>query len=95
MRSATTEVTHSESKDTNPLFADFPVVMEQGKPKAVLIDIAVLRQLQVIVDNLLNREAEPEDAVLATSEAFHRLLAKVEAETPTPSKDWRMELRAL
>jgi hypothetical protein len=47
------------------------------------------------MDNLINREAEPEEALLATSEALQRLLSQVEAEGETPLSDWREELRAL
>jgi len=79
----------------HPLLADFPVIMEKGKPKAFVVDVEVFRLLQVMVDNLINQNAEPEDALLATSEAFHRLLSQVEAEDETPATHWRRELHAI
>lgn len=69
--------------------------MEKGKPKAFIVDVKVFQLLQVMIDNLINREAEPEDALLATSEAFQRLLSQVETETESPSTNWKGELRAL
>jgi len=82
------------SQQTNPLMADFPVITEKGEPKAVIVDVNVFRQVQVIMDNLINRETEPEDALLAASEAFQRLLSQVETEDETSSADWREKLRA-
>lgn len=82
-------------RPANPLGADFPVIMEKGKPKAFVVDIQVFQLLQVMVDNLIHRDAEAEDALLAASETFQRLLAQVEAEEETPSPHWREELHAL
>jgi hypothetical protein len=82
-------------QQANPLMADFPVITEKGEPKAVIVDVKVFRQLQVIMDNLIDRETEPEEALLAASEAFQRLLSQVEAEGETPSTNWREELRGL
>ncbi len=71
----------------------FPVVYEQGEPKAVLIDITSFAQFELVVDNLLNRQQEPEDAILATSDALKRLVAQVQQESA--SADWERELDEL
>jgi len=79
----------------NPLCGEFPVIMENGKSKAFVVDAKVFQRLQVILDNLLRREPETEDALIATSKAFQKLLAQVEVEKDKPSSSWREELRAL
>lgn len=89
------EVSKMKHQQANPLFADFPVIIEKGEPKAFIVDVKVFRLLQVIVNNLVNRDAEPEDALLATSDAFQRLLSQVEAGSETPSANWRKELHEL
>ena len=43
----------------------FPIVCEGSEAKAILGDIASFEQMELIMDNLLNREEEPEDAILA------------------------------
>jgi len=73
----------------NPLEAEFPVVLEKGTPKALIVDLAVFQRLKILLDNLLNKEPEPEDALIAASESFQRLLTLNKAE---PSSDWRREL---
>lgn len=71
----------------------FPVVYEGGEPKAVLVDIASFAQVELILDNLLNREEEPEDDLLVASDALRQLLA--EARAQPPSLDWERELDEL
>ena len=71
----------------------FPVVYEQGEPKAVLVDITSFAQFELVMDNLLNREEEPEDAILAASDALKRLVAQVQQESA--SADWERELDEL
>ncbi|MDI6794870.1 MAG: hypothetical protein QME81_18720 [bacterium] len=80
---------------TNPLYEEFPVIMEHGKPKAFVVDIKVFQQIQIVLDNLLHRQPEAEDTLIATSEAFQKLLKQVDAEKGSPSSDWRRELRGL
>lgn len=80
----------------NPLANEFPVIVQRGEPKAVILDIKVFRKLQILVDNLLNRHPEPEDAVLSVSETLRHLLrvAEREAHTKSPA-NWRKRLRGL
>ncbi len=72
----------------------FPVVYEQGEPKAVLVDFTTFQRLAFILDNLQNRGPEPEDAVLAESPEFHRLVERVRA-VAEPRPDWKRELDEL
>ena len=71
----------------------FPVVYEGGEPKAVLVDMASFAQVELILDNLLNREGEPEDAILAASDGLHQILDRALA--GTPSSDWERDLNEL
>ena len=71
----------------------FPAVYENGEMKAVLVDAASFAQMEMILDNLLNREAEPEDAILAASSALSAMLKQVQQ--ATPSEDWERELDEL
>jgi len=71
----------------------FPVVYEGSEAKAVLVDITSFDQMELIVDNLLNREEEPEDAILAASAVLQRLVAQARQEPI--SADWERELNEL
>jgi hypothetical protein len=71
----------------------FPVVYEGGEPKAVLVDVATFEQVELILDNLLHRESEPEDAILVASGVLERLVARARQEHPTA--DWERELDEL
>lgn len=71
----------------------FPVLSEAGQIKAVMVDIASFARIQLILDNLLNREAEPEDAMLAASTTLQQLI--VSAQEQAPSSDWESELDEL
>ena len=50
-------------------------------------------KMELIMDNLLNREEEPEDAILAASTVLHRLVAQARQEPPSP--DWERDLDEL
>lgn len=71
----------------------FPIVYEGSEAKAILVDIASFAQMELIMDNLLNREEEPEDAILAASAVLQRLVAQARQEPPSP--DWEQELDEL
>jgi len=71
----------------------FPIVYEAGEAKAVLVDMASFAQIELILDNLLHRESEPEDVLLAQSEALRQLVARAQQEPP--SANWRQELDEL
>ena len=53
----------------------FPMVYQSGEPTAVLVDVASFAQIELMLDNLLHRDAEPEDSLLSQSEALPQLLA--------------------
>jgi hypothetical protein len=63
----------------------FPVLYEGGEAKAVLVDITSFAQMELIMDNLLNREEEPEDAILAASAVLQWLVAQARQETASPN----------
>ncbi|MEW5985613.1 MAG: hypothetical protein AB1791_03170 [Chloroflexota bacterium] len=71
----------------------FPVVYEGSTAIAVLVDMTSFSQLELILDNLLNREEEPEDAILGASSLLHNLV--MQARTELPSTDWERELAEL
>lgn len=71
----------------------FPIVYQGNEVKAILVDITSFSQIEIILDNLLNREEEPEDAVLAASAVLQNLLKKAKQESP--AADWERELNEL
>jgi hypothetical protein len=71
----------------------FPIVYEGSEVRAILVDIASFEQMGIIMDNLLNREEEPEDAILAASTVLQRLVAQARQEPPSP--DWERDLDEL
>jgi len=71
----------------------FPIVYEEGEVKAFLVDVASFAQIELILENLLNREEEPEDAILAASAVLQRLVAQARQALSSP--DWEQELYEL
>jgi hypothetical protein len=69
----------------------FPIVYEGGEAKAVIVDVASFAKIELILDNLINREPEPEDAMLLAS--VGKLLSQARKNSPSP--DWRQELETL
>jgi hypothetical protein len=75
----------------------FLIVYEGGEAKAVLVDITSFDQMELIIDNLLNRDEEPEDAILAAATVLRRLVAQARQEpfsprmstTTTEEQGWR------
>jgi hypothetical protein len=72
----------------------FPILYEGNQPKAVLVDIDTFRQLDFVLDNLMNREPEPEDALLSESSELRRLVASIKR-TAHASPNWEQELNEL
>ncbi len=72
----------------------FPTIYDGGRPTAVIVDIDSFEQIEVVMDNLLNRGAEPEDELIAQSAALQRLAEKVLA-TAEPLDDWEKALEEL
>jgi len=71
----------------------FPILYEGDEAKAVLVDITSFAQMELIMDNLLNREEEPEDAILAASAVLQRLVAQALQEPASPN--WEQEFNEL
>lgn len=71
----------------------FPIVYEEGEAKAVLVDIDVFEQIEMILENLFNRASEPEDAMLAASNLLPRWIET--AQTQNPTIDWERQLDEL
>ena len=71
----------------------FPIVYEHDHEKAVIVDIGSFDKIEMILDNLLNRESEEEDNLLVASGLLKQLLA--EAQTTEPAQNWRTELDEL
>ncbi len=68
----------------------FPVLYEGNEPKAVLVDVETFAVMEMIMENLLYRDSEPEDAVLAASGILKRLAEQAQRETAV--NDWEQEL---
>ena len=82
----------------NPLTgAVFPTIFEKGQPRAVIVDIQKYRELELLVDNLINLRAEDEDAVLLDSGILEKLVTKARAEArQSPAHvDWEDQIDAL
>lgn len=71
----------------------FPIVYEGHEPKAVLVDVESFAVVETIMENLLYRESEPEDAILAASGILRRLAEQAQREAS--SIDWEQELDEL
>ncbi|QTA79437.1 Uncharacterized protein dnl_17070 [Desulfonema limicola] len=55
-----------------------------------MVDIASFEKIQIILDNIINREPEAEDNILAASGMLKNLLD--EAHNVLPSENWKSEL---
>ncbi|OGO43462.1 MAG: hypothetical protein A2Z04_06425 [Chloroflexi bacterium RBG_16_57_9] len=71
----------------------FPIVYEGDEAKAVLVDMDSFAQIELIIENLLNREEESEDAILVASTVMKQLVAQARQEPA--SADWERELDEL
>ncbi len=69
----------------------YPIIYEGGKETAVVIDIETFQQINLILENLLNREAEPEDELIAATHALWQRMIQ-QAKTAEPATDWVTEL---
>jgi len=72
----------------------FPVLYEHGQPKAVVVDLETFKRLELILDNLLNREPEPDDTLIAESAELKQLIAQVRA-VAMPMLDWKQVINEL
>ncbi len=72
----------------------FPMIYDGGKPAAVIIDLASFKQIQLVMDNLMNREPEPEDDIIARSATLYEVAQRVMA-TAEPLSEWEKTLDEL
>ena len=72
----------------------FPTIYDGGKPTAVIVDMDSFEQIEIVMENLLNRGPEPEDQIIVQSEAMRQLAEKVLA-TGEPLHDWEKMLDEL
>jgi hypothetical protein len=82
----------------NPLkLASFPVILEHGEAKAIVMDMQKYRELELLIDNLINLREEDEDAVITESEVLEKLIrrAKHESKKSSGHGNWGAELSAL
>jgi len=61
---------------------------------AVVVDIKSFRQIEFILNNLLNREQEPEDEIVAEASALWQRMIQ-EAKIEDSASDWVAELHDL
>lgn len=77
---------------------DFPLtevaLLDTGFEHLLQFDESTLEEIQLVVDNLVNREQEPEDALLAVSGVLQQLVDRALQEE-APSPDWERELDEL
>ena len=71
----------------------FPIVYQDNEPKAVMVDMDSFDKIELILDNLTLREAEPEDAFLVASGLLEKLVE--EAKASPVSQDWVKDLDAI
>ncbi len=71
----------------------FPVLYQGDEAQGVLVDLKTFSQIELILDNLLNRQPDDEEALLAASEQLQQILAQAHREAP--SADWEADLAAL
>ncbi len=71
----------------------FPLVYENDEAKAVIIDMKTFEKIDLILNNLMNRDTESEDNLLTASGLLEKLAE--EAGKSSPSKGWRAELDEL
>ena len=72
----------------------YPIIYENGEETAVVVDIKTFRQIEFILDNLLNREQEPEDEIVAEASALWQRMMQ-EAKIEESASDWVEELHDL
>lgn len=73
----------------------FPIIYEKGKKKAVVMDIELFEKLEMILDNLLNRQPETEDEIISQSKFLKKIVAKYENIKSAGNIDWKTKLNEL
>ena len=70
-----------------------PLPMPQMETQFDVLRSLTLEETELVMDNLLNREEEPEDAILVASGVLQRLVDRALQEPPSPA--WERELDEL
>lgn len=70
-----------------------PLLMPQMETQFDVLRSPTLEEAELVVDNLFNREEEPEDAILVASGGLQQLVDRALQEPPSP--DWERELDEL
>ena len=90
--------TSRKKEVANPLSGEtFPIILEQGRPKAFIVDIQKYREFELLVDNLINLREEEEDAMLIDSGILEKLVARAREESRVAMlhSRWEDEINAL
>ena len=86
------------AESVNPLKSEeFPVIYEQGKARAYIVDIQKFQEIKLLVDNLINLRKEDEDALIRDSGILDVLIARAKEEVAERgrSKCWQEQIDAL
>ncbi len=86
------------AESVNPLKSEeFPVVYEQGKARAYIVDIQKYQEIELLVDNLMHLRKEDEDALIRDSGILDVLIARVKEQVAERgrSKCWQEQIDAL
>ncbi|MBE2235034.1 MAG: hypothetical protein IAE85_16180 [Anaerolinea sp.] len=73
----------------------FPVLYEGHEAKAVLVDVESFAVMETIMENLLHRDGEPEDAILAASGFLKRLADQAKQRDDITRKELQDLLREI
>ena len=67
------------------------MIYEGDEVTAVVVDIDTFRKIEIILDNLFNREGEPEDELIASASALWQRMIH-DAKQDENRTDWLTEL---
>ncbi len=82
----------------NPIRSDeFPVVYEQGKASAYIVNIRKFQEFELLVDNLLHLRKEDEDALIRDDGIPDLLIAKARKEVAERrgTQNWKALIDAI
>ena len=71
----------------------FPVVYQNNESIALMVDMESFEKIEIILDNLINRDSEAEDIFFLSSDILNKLIN--DSKSLPLSKNWRLELDEL